>query len=105
MAVIPPLVTGEEPGATPRIQEVSAVVSPSPDARAFSAASRRALAATTIWRRIWRKTSCNKLAKPLHRNGFQSQVPLHGMQGVSGSNPLGSIHFFTARLLGLAVFL
>ena len=42
VAVIPPLVTGEDPGATPRIQEVSAVVSPRPDATAFSAASRRA---------------------------------------------------------------
>jgi len=27
VAVIPPLVTGEDPGATPKIQEVSAVVS------------------------------------------------------------------------------
>jgi hypothetical protein len=45
----------------------------------------------SIWRRIWRKTSCNKLAKPSYCKEFQSQVPLHGMQGVSGSNPLGSI--------------
>ena len=37
VAVIPPLVTGEDPGVTPKIQQVSAVVSPSPDATAFSA--------------------------------------------------------------------
>jgi len=38
VAVIPPLVTGEDPGATPRIQAVSAVVSPNPAARAIEQA-------------------------------------------------------------------
>ena len=42
VAVIPPLVTGEDPGVTPNTQETSAVESPSPDATALSAASRRA---------------------------------------------------------------
>ena len=42
VAVIPPLLTGEDPGETPKIQVVSAVESPSPDATALSAASRRA---------------------------------------------------------------
>jgi len=42
VAVIPPLVTGEDPGVTPKIQETSAVVRPNPDATALSAASRRA---------------------------------------------------------------
>jgi hypothetical protein len=42
VAVIPPLVTGEDPGETPNTQETSAVVNPSPDVTALSAASRRA---------------------------------------------------------------
>ena len=42
VAVIPPRVTGELPGRTPRIQAVSAVVSPNPEVIARSAASRRA---------------------------------------------------------------
>ena len=42
VAVIPPLVRGELPGETPRIQDVSAVVSPRPEAMARSAAWSRA---------------------------------------------------------------
>ena len=42
VAVIPPLVRGELPGETPRIQDVSAVVSPRPEEMARSAASNRA---------------------------------------------------------------
>jgi len=41
-AVMPPRVTGELPGRTPRIHATSAVLSPNPDRIARSAASRRA---------------------------------------------------------------
>jgi len=43
------------------------------------------------WCRVWCKTQCNNHAIPLQQNGSQPYVLLHGMQGVSGSNPLGSI--------------
>jgi hypothetical protein len=47
VVVIPPRVTGELPGSTPRIQAVYVVVRPGPEAMAVSAASSRA-------RRGWR---------------------------------------------------
>ena len=37
------------------------------------------------------KTQCNNHPIPLQQNSSQPSVLLHGMQGVSGSNPLGSI--------------
>jgi hypothetical protein len=43
------------------------------------------------WCTIWCKTKCNKLSNPLQCSSSQPHSPLHGMQGVSGSNPLGSI--------------
>jgi hypothetical protein len=48
-------------------------------------------APTKAWCRVWCKTKCNKLSKPSHPNRSQPSSLLHGMQGVSGSNPLGSI--------------
>ena len=45
----------------------------------------------TRLRTIPLKTQCNNHAIPLRERGFQLSVLLHGMQGVSGSNPLGSI--------------
>ena len=37
------------------------------------------------------KTQCNNHPTPLRGNDSQACVLLHGMQGVSGSNPIGSI--------------
>ena len=45
----------------------------------------------TDLRTISLKTQCNNHPTPLPQNGSQPSVLLHGMQGVSGSNPLGSI--------------
>ena len=45
----------------------------------------------TDLRTIPLKTQCNNHAISLQQNGSQPFVLLHGMQGVSGSNPLGSI--------------
>ena len=38
------------------------------------------------------KTHCNNHPTPLPQNRSEPYVLLHGMQGVSGSNPLGSIN-------------
>ena len=43
------------------------------------------------WCRVWCKTKCNKLPECMQRSHSQPYSPLHGMQGVSGSSPLGSI--------------
>ena len=45
----------------------------------------------TDLRTIPLKTQCNNHPTPLQQNGSEPYVLLHGMQGVSGSNPLGSI--------------
>ena len=53
-----------------------------------SAARRREPSKTL--RTITLKTQCNNHSTPLQWNDSQPSVLLHGMQGVSGSNPLGS---------------
>ena len=45
----------------------------------------------TDLRTIPLKTQCNNHPTPLPQNSSQLSVLLHGMQGVSGSTPLGSI--------------
>ena len=49
------------------------------------------------WCRVWCKTKCNKLPECMQRSRSQPYSPLHGMQGVSGSSPLGSILKTQAR--------
>ena len=53
-----------------------------------SAARRREPSKTL--RTISLKTQCNNHSTPMQWNDSQPSVLLHGMQGVSGSNPLGS---------------
>jgi len=62
--------------------------------------------------RLWRltglrtnslKTQCNNHPTPVRGNKFQACVLLHGMQGVSGSNPLGSILLGSLRRKGFFV--
>ena len=43
------------------------------------------------WCTVWCITRCNQPLEPLQHSRSERQRPLHGMQGVSGSNPLGSI--------------
>jgi hypothetical protein len=60
-------------------------------------------------RTVWRKTRCHKPTNPLQRNELRRNIALHGMQGGSGSSPLGSISrsqaqpgFFNALDQGVA---
>ena len=52
------------------------------------------------WCTIWCKTKCNKLSNPLQCSSSQPHSSLHGMQGVSGSSPLGSITSDSLRRRG-----
>ena len=52
------------------------------------------------WCRVWCKTKCNKLPECMQRSHSQPYSPLHGMQGVSGSSPLGSITSDSLRRKG-----
>ena len=57
----------------------------------------------TDLRTIPLKTQCNNHPTPLQQNGSEPYVLLHGMQGVSRSNPYGSIQSDSLRRKGAFV--
>jgi hypothetical protein len=61
------------------------------DHKALLARKRLAPQLIQTWRTFWRNTRCHTTLKPLCWNRSGGNRRLHGMQGVSGSSPLGSI--------------